>query len=89
MFIIVWCVQCLHRVFVRMVGVFYYVMLRRHSTEWVKNNAVWCVKTCTILYSRVLECNFSFAARPTILGSTTDSHSVEKAPYRKEVNLPR
>lgn len=86
---IVWCVKCLYCVRVRMDGVIYYVMVHRHSTEWVKNSAIWCVKTCTILCPRVFECNFSFTARPTIPGLSTDSHSVEKAPYRKEVNLPR
>lgn len=35
------------------------------------------------------ECSLSFTVRLTILGLTTDSHRVEKAPYRKEVILPR
>lgn len=48
-----------------------------------------CVKTCTILYSHVSECSLSFTVRLAIPGLTTDSHSVEKAPYRKEVILPR
>lgn len=37
---IVWCVKCLYCVRVRMDGVFYYVMVHRHSTEWVKNSAI-------------------------------------------------